>query len=59
MIYWQGQRLHLERADVHDRDECRLFRLLVAISFTVHTVACCYWLVKEVTHTQTYTSCRQ
>ena len=25
----------------------RLFRLLVAISFTVHTVACLFWLVKE------------
>lgn len=25
----------------------RLFRLLFAISFTVHTVACLFWLVKE------------
>jgi len=25
----------------------RLFRLLIAITFTVHSVACAYWLVKE------------
>ena len=29
----------------------RLFRLLVAIVLTVHTVSCLYWLVKEASAT--------